>query len=49
MTPTMIDLIQFVQFELFLVALDCFFWGGVMGYDHLIFRREREEALRCGE
>ena len=41
------DLLLFIQTELFLIAVDCFFWGGLLGYDHLIFRWEREEALRC--
>lgn len=32
-------MMEWIQFELFLVALDCFFWGGAMGYDHILWRK----------
>ena len=35
-------LITLIQFELFCVACTCFWYGGVLGYDHIIWHPERE-------
>lgn len=31
-------ILEMIQFELFLIALDCFYWGGVRGYTYIIWR-----------
>ena len=33
--------LELIQFELFLIAVDCFFWGGVMGYTYIIWKKEK--------
>lgn len=37
--------VEFIQFELFLIAVDCFWYGGFLGYDHIIWKRRKIEWL----